>query len=93
MTCLLNYFCRTIHPTGVHRFLPQYPQIDVMFRAIRMGCSWVCKQQIFNGPIEYLYNEWAGFYHEGPQQLYVNGVGFGFLFPGRSWNIAGDYDI
>jgi hypothetical protein len=29
-------------------------------------------------PIQYIYNEWAGFYHEGPQQLYVN-VGYGFL--------------
>ena len=29
-------------------------------------------------PIQYIYNEWAGFYHDRPQQLYVN-VGYGFL--------------
>ena len=29
-------------------------------------------------PIEYIYNEWAGFYREGKQQIYVN-VGYGFF--------------
>jgi predicted MPP superfamily phosphohydrolase len=29
-------------------------------------------------PVQYIYNEWAGFYHDGPQQLYVN-VGYGFI--------------
>jgi predicted MPP superfamily phosphohydrolase len=34
-------------------------------------------------PIQYIYKEWAGFYREGAQQLYVN-VGYGFLgYPGR----------
>jgi predicted MPP superfamily phosphohydrolase len=34
-------------------------------------------------PIQYIYKEWAGFYRENHQQLYVN-VGYGFLgYPGR----------
>jgi predicted MPP superfamily phosphohydrolase len=34
-------------------------------------------------PVEYIYNEWAGFYRHEKQQIYVN-VGYGFLgFRGR----------
>jgi predicted MPP superfamily phosphohydrolase len=34
-------------------------------------------------PIEFIYNEWAGHYQQGLQQLYVN-VGYGFIgFNGR----------
>jgi uncharacterized protein len=59
--------------------LPQYPQIDVMFSGHTHGMQ--CGVQTSNfqwSPIEYIYKEWAGLYHENHQQLYVN-VGFGFL--------------
>ncbi len=65
------------------QILPQYPQIDVMFSGHTHGMQLGVQTKNFQwSPIEYVYNEWAGFYNEGPQQLYVN-VGFGFLFPGR----------
>ena len=64
--------------------LPNYPQIDVMFAGHTHGMQFgVQTEYIHWSPIEYIYKEWAGFYHEGPQQLYVN-VGYGFLgYPGR----------
>ncbi|HEY2583914.1 MAG TPA: metallophosphoesterase [Mucilaginibacter sp.] len=59
--------------------LPQYPQIDVMFSGHTHGMQLGVQTEHFQwSPIQYIYNEWAGFYHEGPQQLYVN-VGYGFL--------------
>ncbi len=59
--------------------LPQYPQIDAMFAGHTHGMQLGVQTEHFQwSPIEYIYNEWAGFYHEGPQQLYVN-VGYGFL--------------
>jgi hypothetical protein len=59
--------------------LPQYPQIDAMFSGHTHGMQLGVQTEHFQwSPIEYIYKEWAGFYHEGPQQLYVN-VGFGFL--------------
>jgi predicted MPP superfamily phosphohydrolase len=63
--------------------LPHYKQIDAMFSGHTHGMQLGVRTENFQwSPIEYVYNEWAGFYHEGPQQLYVN-VGYGFLFPGR----------
>jgi uncharacterized protein len=64
--------------------LPHYPQIDVMFSGHTHGMQFGIQTEHFQwSPIQYIYNEWAGFYHEGPQQLYVN-VGYGFLgYPGR----------
>jgi len=63
--------------------LPKYPQIDAMFSGHTHGMQLGVQTENFQwSPIEYVYNEWAGFYREGPQQLYVN-VGYGFLFPGR----------
>jgi predicted MPP superfamily phosphohydrolase len=64
--------------------LPQYPQIDMMFSGHTHGMQMGIQTKDFQwSPVEYIYNEWAGFYHEGPQQLYVN-VGYGFLmFQGR----------
>ncbi|MFI5138230.1 MAG: metallophosphoesterase [Sphingobacteriales bacterium] len=63
--------------------LPKYPQIDAMFSGHTHGMQLGVQTENFQwSPIEYIYNEWAGFYREGPQQLYVN-VGYGFLFPGR----------
>ncbi|MDB5012661.1 MAG: metallophosphoesterase [Daejeonella sp.] len=64
--------------------LPNYPQIDAMFSGHTHGMQiGVITEKFQWSPIEYIYNEWAGFYHENNQQLYVN-VGYGFLgYPGR----------
>lgn len=61
-----------------------YPQIDVMFSGHTHGMQFGVRAEHFQwSPIEYIYKEWAGLYHEGAQQLYVN-VGYGFLgYPGR----------
>jgi predicted MPP superfamily phosphohydrolase len=64
--------------------LPQYPQIDMVFAGHTHGMQMGIQTEHFQwSPVEYIYNEWAGFYREGKQQLYVN-VGYGFLgFRGR----------
>jgi predicted MPP superfamily phosphohydrolase len=66
------------------QILPHYPQIDVMFSGHTHGMQFGVRAEHFQwSPVEYVYKEWAGLYHEGAQQLYVN-VGYGFLgFPGR----------
>lgn len=66
------------------QILPHYPQIDVMFSGHTHGMQFGVRTEHFKwSPVEYVYKEWAGLYHEGNQQLYVN-VGYGFLgFPGR----------
>ncbi len=59
--------------------LPQYPQIDMVFAGHTHGMQMGIRTDNFQwSPIEYIYNEWAGLYTEGHQQLYVN-VGYGFL--------------
>ena len=64
--------------------LPHYPQIDVMFAGHTHGMQFGIRTEHFQwSPVQYIYKEWAGLYHEGSQQLYVN-VGYGFLgYPGR----------
>lgn len=64
--------------------LPKYPQIDAMFAGHTHGMQFGVRTEHFQwSPIKYIYNEWAGFYRQGAQQLYVN-VGYGFLgYPGR----------
>ncbi len=64
--------------------LPHYPQIDAMFSGHTHGMQFGVRAEHFQwSPVEYVYKEWAGLYHEKHQQLYVN-VGYGFLgFPGR----------
>lgn len=64
--------------------LPHYPQIDVMFSGHTHGMQFGVQTEHFQwSPIQYIYKEWAGFYREGSQQIYVN-VGYGFLgYPGR----------
>jgi predicted MPP superfamily phosphohydrolase len=66
------------------QILPHYPQIDIMFSGHTHGMQFGVRAEHFQwSPVEYVYKEWAGLYHEGNQQLYVN-VGYGFLgFPGR----------
>lgn len=64
--------------------LPQYPKIDMMFAGHTHGMQFGVQTEHFQwSPIEYVYKEWAGLYHQNQQQLYVN-VGYGFLgIPGR----------
>ncbi|HVW96541.1 MAG TPA: metallophosphoesterase [Mucilaginibacter sp.] len=64
--------------------VPKYPQIDMMFSGHTHGMQMGVRTENFEwSPIQYIYNEWAGIYHEGTQQLYVN-VGYGFAgFAGR----------
>jgi predicted MPP superfamily phosphohydrolase len=64
--------------------IPKYPQIDVMFSGHTHGMQFGVRTPDFQwSPIEYVYREWAGLYHEKHQQIYVN-VGYGFLgYPGR----------
>ncbi|MEO6150997.1 MAG: metallophosphoesterase [Mucilaginibacter sp.] len=64
--------------------LPEYPQIDAMFAGHTHGMQFGVRTESFQwSPIKYVYKEWAGLYHEGNQQLYVN-VGYGFLgYTGR----------
>ncbi len=66
------------------QIIPHYPQIDCMFAGHTHGMQMGVRTEHFQwSPIEYLYNEWAGFYRQGNQQIYVN-VGYGFLgFSGR----------
>lgn len=58
--------------------------IDVMFAGHTHGMQFGLQTKHFQwSPIQYVYKEWAGFYREGNQQLYVN-TGYGFLgYPGR----------
>jgi predicted MPP superfamily phosphohydrolase len=64
--------------------LPKYPQIDMVFAGHTHGMQMGVQTEHFQwSPVQYIYNEWAGFYREGQQQLYVN-VGYGFIgMPGR----------
>ncbi|WP_295672925.1 metallophosphoesterase [uncultured Mucilaginibacter sp.] len=64
--------------------LPHYPQIDMVFAGHTHGMQFGLRTELFQwSPVEYLYNEWAGFYRESKQQIYVN-VGYGFFgFRGR----------
>jgi predicted MPP superfamily phosphohydrolase len=61
-----------------------HKDIDVMFAGHTHGMHFGVQTTYFQwSPIQYVYKEWAGFYREGNQQLYVN-TGFGFLgYPGR----------
>ncbi|QEC76055.1 metallophosphoesterase [Mucilaginibacter ginsenosidivorax] len=59
--------------------LKDYPQIDVMFSGHTHGMQFGVRTNDFQwSPIKYVYNEWAGHYQQGSQQLYVN-VGYGFV--------------
>jgi predicted MPP superfamily phosphohydrolase len=59
--------------------LKDYPQVDVMFSGHTHGMQFGVRTKEFQwSPIKYVYNEWAGHYQQGMQQLYVN-VGYGFV--------------
>jgi predicted MPP superfamily phosphohydrolase len=61
-----------------------HKDIDVMFAGHTHGMQFGIQTAYFQwSPVQYIYKEWAGFYREGNQQLYVN-TGYGFLgYPGR----------
>jgi uncharacterized protein len=63
---------------------PQYPDIDLMFAGHTHGMQFGIEVGDFKwSPVQYRYKQWAGWYQQGQQHLYVN-RGFGFLvFPGR----------
>ena len=64
--------------------LQKYKDIDAMFSGHTHGMQFGVKlKELQWSPVQYIYKEWAGLYHEQNQQLYVN-VGYGFLgYPGR----------
>lgn len=66
-----------------HQILDR-PDVDVTFSGHTHGMQFGVRAEHFQwSPVKYIYNEWAGLYKEGNQQLYVN-TGFGFLgYPGR----------
>jgi predicted MPP superfamily phosphohydrolase len=61
-----------------------YKDIDVMFAGHTHGMQFGIENEIVKwSPVQYMYDQWAGLYTEGNQNLYVN-RGFGFIgFPGR----------
>lgn len=61
-----------------------HPDVDVMFSGHTHGMQFGVRAEHYQwSPVQYLYPEWAGWYQEKQQQLYVN-VGFGYLgYPGR----------
>lgn len=61
-----------------------HPDIDAMFAGHTHGMQFGVRGEHYQwSPAEYVYDEWAGLYTAGKQQLYVN-VGYGFLgYPGR----------
>lgn len=58
--------------------------VDVMFAGHTHGMQFGVRGEHYQwSPAKFIYKEWAGLYHEGESQLYVN-TGFGFLgYPGR----------
>lgn len=64
--------------------LEEYKDIDLMLSGHTHGMQFgVDSKWLKWSPVQYMYNEWAGLYTQGKQNLYVN-RGFGFLgYPGR----------
>lgn len=64
--------------------IKKYPTIDAMFAGHTHGMQFGVNTKYYKwSPVKYQYPEWAGFYKENGQQLYVN-TGFGYLgYPGR----------
>jgi predicted MPP superfamily phosphohydrolase len=62
----------------------QYRDIDLTLSGHTHGMQYGVELPFLKwSPIKYVYPHWAGLYHEGDQQLYVN-RGYGFLgYPGR----------
>jgi predicted MPP superfamily phosphohydrolase len=64
--------------------LSEYPDIDLMLAGHTHGMQFGVEIGDFRwSPSQYVYKQWADFYQQGTQSLYVN-RGFGFLgYPGR----------
>lgn len=64
--------------------LQEYKDVNLMLSGHTHGMQFGVDSKWFKwSPVQYMYNEWAGLYTEGEQNLYVN-RGFGFLgYPGR----------
>lgn len=62
----------------------KYSDIDLMLAGHTHGMQFGVEVPWFKwSPVQYIYRQWAGLYHEGKQKLYVN-RGFGFIgYPGR----------
>jgi predicted MPP superfamily phosphohydrolase len=63
---------------------PAYKDIDVMFAGHTHGAQFGVNIGVFTWtPVQHVYKQWGGLYHEDNQYLYVN-RGFGYLgYPGR----------
>ena len=63
---------------------PKYKDIDVMFAGHTHGAQFGVNIGDFTWtPVQHVYKQWGGLYHEDSQYLYVN-RGFGYLgYPGR----------
>ena len=64
--------------------VPEYGDIQLTLSGHTHGMQFGVDSKWFKwSPVQYMYNEWAGLYTVGEQNLYVN-RGFGFLgYPGR----------
>ncbi len=64
--------------------LKEFKDISLMLSGHTHGMQFGIDTKWYKwSPVQYMYNEWAGLYTEGEQNLYVN-RGFGFLgYPGR----------
>ncbi len=64
--------------------VPEYGDVQLTLSGHTHGMQFGVDSKWFKwSPVQYMYNEWAGLYTQGTQNLYVN-RGFGFLgYPGR----------
>lgn len=64
--------------------VPEYSDVQLTLSGHTHGMQFgVDSKWLKWSPVQYMYNEWAGLYTNGKQNLYVN-RGFGFLgYPGR----------
>lgn len=64
--------------------VPEFSDVQLMLSGHTHGMQFGVDSKWFKwSPVKYMYNEWAGLYTQGSQNLYVN-RGFGFLgYPGR----------
>jgi len=64
--------------------VPEYKDVQLTLSGHTHGMQFGVESKWLKwSPVQYMYNEWAGLYTDGEQNLYVN-RGFGFLgYPGR----------
>ncbi|MCX6181514.1 MAG: metallophosphoesterase [Bacteroidetes bacterium] len=63
---------------------PFHPEVDVSFAGHTHGMQFGIETKFFRfSPVQWRYDQWAGLYEKGHQQIYVN-RGLGFVgYPGR----------